>query len=586
MYKALTQWLNRFGSGALLLPLAVFIGLISIVHLVIDSQKQQMVHRYKSEVMQTALLKLTRLDAELSANVYLANGLVAFIGGDTQPLDEHFRQALKALFQQGRNLRSLAVAPNNMIAYVHPLEGNEKAIGFYYPDNAEQWASVQQAIDQRQTILAGPVALRQGGYGIISRTPVFLSNGKYWGMLSLVLNIDGLLASAGIDEEVDGMAYALRGKDAKGEQGEVFFGEASLFHSDSLKLNLSVAGGSWQLAVRPIGGWQVNQGILDFAEFSLILLSALLAWMIFGYQNARLAIVDSERRLRTFLETTKDGVIVIDEQGEVQEFNPAAEQLFGFSSEEMLGHSVNRLMPPDEASMHDRYIRQPVAETVRTMAAGRQVMGQRKDGSQFPIEITVGSALVGRSRLHIATIRDVSERLAYEKMLVELATTDPLTGAFNRRAFMERAQTLLKLSQRSQQALSVMLIDADHFKRVNDSHGHGEGDRVLVELVSAIKQTLRATDILARFGGEEFVVLLPETSCQEASEVAERLLNAVRSREIQTPAGETIRFTVSIGISCVRNDETDIDPVLSRADAELYHAKLGGRDRWSATPGN
>jgi diguanylate cyclase (GGDEF)-like protein len=167
--------------------------------------------------------------------------------------------------------------------------------------------------------------------------------------------------------------------------------------------------------------------------------------------------------------------------------------------------------------------------------------------------------------------------MATEKLRAELehlATHDSLTGALNRRALMEACATELARCRRNQQVMSLLLIDLDHFKAINDNHGHLTGDRVLVDFVARIIPLLRQPDRVGRFGGEEFVVLLPETSLDQARVVAERIRAAVESGAAALPA-----CTASIGVTVSLSDDANLDGILARADAALYQAKERGRNR-------
>ncbi len=168
---------------------------------------------------------------------------------------------------------------------------------------------------------------------------------------------------------------------------------------------------------------------------------------------------------------------------------------------------------------------------------------------------------------------------ANERLLV-LATTDSLTGLANRRHFLEKLRDELSRTQRYGRPLSVAMVDADHFKAVNDTYGHEVGDRVLQQLSNLMSQEVRDVDCVGRLGGEEFAILLPETSVEGAKVFCERLLKKIRAAEIDL--GEaTLRYTVSIGLTQVCKGETMTDVILNRADEALYAAKESGRDRVS-----
>jgi diguanylate cyclase (GGDEF)-like protein len=168
--------------------------------------------------------------------------------------------------------------------------------------------------------------------------------------------------------------------------------------------------------------------------------------------------------------------------------------------------------------------------------------------------------------------------LAYRE-LEELSTTDFLTGVFNRRYFMEIATTELKRHQRHAKITSILMLDIDHFKDVNDTYGHSVGDQALRHLVKICRDNLREEDIFARYGGEEFCALLPETDASTAKEVAERLRYNIESTPMELDE-QLLHLSVSIGLSGIdARQETDIEPWLERADQAMYRAKEQGRNR-------
>lgn len=159
-------------------------------------------------------------------------------------------------------------------------------------------------------------------------------------------------------------------------------------------------------------------------------------------------------------------------------------------------------------------------------------------------------------------------------LLAGRAARDPLTGVLNRRGCAEFYERVLRHGRQSDRPLAVLAIDLDHFKQVNDLHGHATGDQVLIQVAATVRAMLRDCDQVARLGGEEFIALMPGTPAQEAMAVAARLREALRAQ-----AGGLPRCTVSIGVACQRSPDEDFDSLMARADAALYRAKGGGRDR-------
>jgi diguanylate cyclase (GGDEF)-like protein len=182
--------------------------------------------------------------------------------------------------------------------------------------------------------------------------------------------------------------------------------------------------------------------------------------------------------------------------------------------------------------------------------------------------------------------RDITEHKRIEKALLELSRQDPLTGIANRRSFDERAAIEFSRARRFGHKLSLAMLDIDHFKRINDRWGHAAGDRVLKKLCESVQSELREVDLLARIGGEEFAVLIPDTDLEGAFQLAERLRQGVMAQSL-TEGEDLIRFTASFGVAALGPEDRSADEVLKRADVALYEAKAAGRNctmRENATP--
>ncbi|WP_435627442.1 sensor domain-containing diguanylate cyclase [Candidatus Ferrigenium straubiae] len=179
----------------------------------------------------------------------------------------------------------------------------------------------------------------------------------------------------------------------------------------------------------------------------------------------------------------------------------------------------------------------------------------------------------------VGTNEDITERKELQDKLEQQARQDYLTGLFNRRHFMEQGQVELSRVQRYGNTLSLFMIDIDHFKGINDTHGHKAGDTVLQRLGDILREALRTVDVIGRIGGEEFAVLLPETDLPSATEVAERLRERVEGTHVVLEAGSPLQFTVSIGVTALKEKNTNLDILLAQADKALYQAKESGRNR-------
>jgi diguanylate cyclase (GGDEF)-like protein len=183
-----------------------------------------------------------------------------------------------------------------------------------------------------------------------------------------------------------------------------------------------------------------------------------------------------------------------------------------------------------------------------------------------------------RSWLEEAVAKRTEELLIVNRKLMDLASEDSLTGVLNRRSFYEYAQHLIDLSRRQKTSFCFVLMDLDHFKSINDTHGHFIGDKVLVHFVSTIKPLLRTSDLFGRIGGEEFAIFLPDTDLDGSFQLAERLREIVGNSTLDVD-GKSIAYTVSLGITSGEPDDRSVDELFKRADLKLYEAKDMGRDR-------
>ncbi len=180
---------------------------------------------------------------------------------------------------------------------------------------------------------------------------------------------------------------------------------------------------------------------------------------------------------------------------------------------------------------------------------------------------------------HLFWSFDISPHKQLEAQLRELATTDPLCGLNNRRAFLEKSAALLEHCRRHRQECAVLMLDIDHFKSINDRHGHAVGDQAIIACANAMRNTLRDADVLGRMGGEEFAALLPLANERATLDTAERLRMAIEAISMDLAQGETLRFTVSIGATQMAGRLTSVEGLLIEADESLYRAKAEGRNR-------
>ncbi len=386
------------------------------------------------------------LGERLTQNINLARGLRAFVMANPNLGDpERFDILLREFYVQGEDIKNIGVAPDNEISHVYPVEGNEGAIGLRYAELPEQYAAVELAMETRESVLAGPVDLVQGGRGMIDRTPVYLPDGRYWGVVSLVLDVDSMIDSVIAEVDGFGLDWAVRTVANDISPERYVGGRVTVFDDPTAVLTMAVPNGSWELAVRPTVPAGGNALLIAFQAFAVVLAAAISA-------------------------------LVFDR---------------------------NR----------DRW----------------------------------------RTRM--------------------LALHDDLTGLANRRRLEARAERACVAARRDGHPVSIAYVDLDDFKPINDAYGHQAGDEVLRTVARRLGGLVRSTDTIARVGGDEFVVLLPETRPADARKRAEEFVAS-----IELPVryhGHDLRVGASFGVASYPDDGDSFDALLAHADSEMYSAKVG-----------
>jgi len=293
--------------------------------------------------------------------------------------------------------------------------------------------------------------------------------------------------------------------------------------------------------------------------------------------EAQTSLSRSEKRSRLLAENAWEVIWTMAMDTKITYVSPAVEQVRGITPDEAKNQSLEEIHPPESAARVADYY-QRVFAAVEAGAAPPAFRGEleyyRKDGSIMTGELQVipHRDATGQVIELIGVTRDISERKAFEAELRNLAVTDTLTGVWNRRQGTELLAADLS-ARRPGQALSLLMLDIDHFKAINDTFGHQAGDHVLIEIASRLRRSLRGNDMVARWGGEEFIVLLRDCALPDARRIAEDIRAAIA----EVPFGVLGSITVSVGAAEIRANE---DPTswLGRADQALYRAKRAGRN--------
>ncbi|APG26157.1 hypothetical protein A7E75_03585 [Syntrophotalea acetylenica] len=291
--------------------------------------------------------------------------------------------------------------------------------------------------------------------------------------------------------------------------------------------------------------------------------------------------MEKQAQFHTVIAATHDAVVAIDEQGRVTLFNPAAEQLFGWSSEEMIGGSLDALMPEGYRGQHRKDVASFFGTGEPSEAIGRslELLAIHRSGREFPVELSLSVGQCGRERFVLATLRDISSQRQVEREIRQLAYYDGLTGLPNRALFEDRFRRVLSSADRTGQLAALLFIGVDNLKIINDTRGHACGDRLLKLTGQRLSSLVHGGVTVVRWEGDKFVVLLPGLQAlAEAEQVADDILKTFGE---PFPVDEQRFFmTASVGVAVYPHHGSGGEMLLQHADMAMYAAKEQGRNTY------
>jgi len=288
---------------------------------------------------------------------------------------------------------------------------------------------------------------------------------------------------------------------------------------------------------------------------------------------------ESESRLRTITDSAQDAILMMDPEGRISYWNPAAERILGYTSVEAIGQNLHKLIvPPRYHEAHHAAF--PVFQRKGQGAAVRKALDLeaiRKDGKEIPVQISLSAVHMEGAWHAVGILRDITEQKMAEEKIRQMAYHDSLTGLPNRKLFSDRLSIALTQAQRNKKEVGIAMLDLDNFKDVNDTLGHDVGDLLLEATAERLTAALRKGDTVARIGGDEFVLILPELKgMEDAIQVAQKIVDGFRKPFLIDT--HQLVVTTSIGIALYPQDGTDKEVLLKKADIAMYQVKDAGRD--------
>ncbi|OUS27922.1 hypothetical protein A9Q98_08560 [Thalassotalea sp. 42_200_T64] len=280
--------------------------------------------------------------------------------------------------------------------------------------------------------------------------------------------------------------------------------------------------------------------------------------------------IEDELKLAAIALESNSGILISASNGNILRVNSAFSRITGYQAKDVIGQNPRIL----SSNTHSKEFYQQLWDAINIKGCWEgEIWNKRKNGDIYPQWTNISKITdANESQYFVATFEDITIRKELEEKLRSLASSDPLTSCLNRRSFENQVKQQLSLVQRHQQNLALILFDIDHFKAVNDNFGHDKGDEILVAIANTARNTLRSSDIIARWGGEEFLVLLPSNDIHGAMQTAERLRRAFQAMSTSP------QVTCSFGVTAFTNGD-ELNTMVKRADIALYQAKDSGRNK-------
>lgn len=407
---------------------------------------------------------------------------------------------------------------------------------------------------------------------IVHRQPVLILGGGRGGFALLEMFIE--------DEFVDVIAIIDRNPDAEGVKFAQFYQiptytnaieglEACKKYPDCIIYNLTHDDQIAKEVTQVFGEKKVTDGH-----------EAKLFWQIvMNLKRIKNELESSQIQLNAIIYHALDGIITFSEDGIVQGFNPAAEQIFGYPEKQILGKSIQILMPASIKNEDEEFINRFLHSREMSLVGKRgcEVLATRANGQQFPMELSTSEMILKGHRYFISIVRDITERKIIEENTQHAAHYDYLTDLPNRALFIDRLEYALSMAKRNKYKLALFFLDLDGFKKVNDTLGHDHGDLLLKQVATRLQRLIRSSDVLARIGGDEFTFILNNIETRvNASLVANKIISALS--EPFDLDGQICHIGGSIGISFYPDDSDNSENLIKQADEAMYLAKKSGKN--------
>ena len=303
------------------------------------------------------------------------------------------------------------------------------------------------------------------------------------------------------------------------------------------------------------------------------------AWEIAEHKREEEALRESEERISAITNSANDAITMMDNNGNISYWNPAAQSILGYTSAEAIGKNLHELIVPERFLPAHLAAFPEFQKTGQGNAIGKtlELAARRKDGQEIDVALSLSAVKIKGAWHSVGIIQDITERKKAEEQIKHLATHDLLTDLPSLRLAKDRLSLALNMARRYKKAVALMFVDLDGFKAVNDTLGHDAGDYVLKQVAQRLLSCVRETDTVARFGGDEFLIIATEINAPEnAAQIAEKVIQLVSQPVIFN--GQQAVVGASIGIALFPDHGEDMDQLIKQADEAMYRVKNAGKN--------
>src|SRR5690554_6914686 len=321
----------------------VFHCMIAIIAMLVLAAAMYVSHvleeRYNNELLASTQQQLSfyhnKLVTNLQNHIQIVRGLPGLFAVHPELSQAEFETAVSHLIGQETQWRNIAAAPGMIIQFIYPVKGNEQAIGLNYLQEVTQVEAVERARESRKLVLAGPLELKQGGYGLITRIPVYLTDAfgeEYsWGIISAVIDADAFFKASGLDKSDIPIDIAIRGRGGLGGEGEVFHGDAALFDDARLTMPLMLPEGHWLLAGQPKGGWKANNNRLLQSKILVFFIALAVFSLLAAFVRFMFSASLANLKFRKLIDSSPIPYLLAGRDGKISFINPAFTELYGYT---------------------------------------------------------------------------------------------------------------------------------------------------------------------------------------------------------------------------------------------------------------